>query len=241
MKEIMDDTKNNNASVVKLKDQELFKIKLALSSLTNTIVICPVIATLYTQSTTDNETWNCCKRGAPGLILTRNSAREVISCQLCIADPDSGFAIWRETLLLISEYKSSQKNFHTFKLLSDGIDNTMAGIRFPSDESACIFLKDVLENIPKEGVRPDSPLSKAQRKQSKKIKKAEISQPCMFKHVTSINSMSKTREKSQSMKVQSTRTKTSKYSGSGSSLDSPDTDPQQTVVVRRNNSFFHRR
>ena len=242
--ESMDDAKNNNTSgIVKVKDKELFKIKLALSSLTNSVVICPVIATLYTQSTADNETWNCCKRGAPGLILTCNSDREVVSCQLCIADPDSGFAIWRESLLSISEYKASQKNFHTFKLLSDGngIDNTMAGIRFPTDESASIFLRDVLENIPKEGVQPDSPMTKAQRKQSKKIKKSEISQPCMFKHVTSINSATKSREKSQSLKVQSTRTKSSKYSGSGSSLDAPDTDPQQTVTVRRNNSFFHRR
>lgn len=244
--EDMDDTKNNNnntsaGAVVRLQDKELFKIKLALSSLTNSVVICPVIATLYTQSTTDNETWNCCKRGAPGLIVTHNSDREVVNCQLCIADPDSGFATWREVLISISEYKASQKNFHTFKLLSDGIDNTMAGIRFPSDESASIFLRDVLENIPKEGVRPDSPLTKAQRKQSKKLKKSEISQPCMFKHVTSINSSTKSREKSQSMKVHSTKTKISKYSGSGSSLDAPDTDPQQTVTVRRNNSFFHRR
>jgi len=234
----MDDRKSIEGSV-KLKDKELFKIKLALSSLTNSVIISPVIATLYTQSTKDDETWNCCKRGAPGLIVSHNSDREVVNCQLCIADTDSGFAIWRESILPKSEYKASQKNFHTFNLISDGVDNKMAGIRFPSDESACGFLKDVLDNIPKEGVRADSPVSNKSRKQSKKIKKSEISQPCMFKHVTSVNNM-KSRDKSQSMKVQSTKSKTSKYSGSGSSLDAPDADPHHGVGVRRSNSLFKR-
>jgi WH1 domain. len=230
----MDDTKD-----VKVKDKELFKIKLALSSLTNSVVICPVVATLYTLSTSDNETWNCCKRGAPGLILTHNSDREIICCQLCIADPESGFALWRENLMISSDYKASQKNFHTFNLISDGVNNKMAGIRFPSDESACTFLRDVLESIPKEGVCPDSPTTKKERsKVTKKIKKSEISQPCMFKHVTSINNM-KQKDKVMS-RSQSTKSKISKYSGSGSSLDSPDTDPQHNVVVRRTNSLFKR-
>lgn len=231
-----------NMTNARVKDKELFKIKLALSSLTNSVLICPVVATLYTQSTADNETWNCCKRGAPGLILSHNTDREVISCHLCIADPESGFALWREKLLPASEYKATQKNFHTFKLLSDGVENTMAGIRFPSDESACIFLRDVLGHIPKEGVHPDSPNSNklSSRKSIKnKIKKSEISQPCMFKHVTSINNSKPMKEKSQSVKALTpSKSKTSKYSGSGSSLDAPDTDPNQGVAVRRTNSFF---
>lgn len=232
-----------NLSNVRVKDHELFKIKLALSSLTNTVVVCPYIATLYTQSPSDIETWTCCKRGAPGLIVSHNEEKEIIGCQICITDPDSGFAVWRETLFENSGYKASQKNFHTFNLLSSGDDNTMAGIRFPSDESACIFLRDVLENIPKEdNTRPESPatpLSKSAKRLSKKIKKSEISSPCMFQHVTSINN--RPRDRSKSTINNNSKDKISKHSGSGSSLDAPDSDPPQHVAIRRVKSLFNNR
>lgn len=228
---------------VRIKDQELFKIKLALSSLTNSVILCPMVANLYTQSPTDDETWTYFKRGVPGIILNHNAERVVISVQLCLADPDSGFAIWRETLLISSEYKATQKNFHTFKMTSK--NNCMAGIRFPLDEGANIFLRDVVGNIPKVTYEPnvEIPLhkSKSRGKGSlfikKKISKEEISKPCMFTHVTSTTVMNKTHDthaskKSRSLKAKLTG-KSNKYSGSGSSLDHPDADPVQEVTARR--------
>lgn len=237
------DEEKKNVSTVRVKDNELFKIKLALTSLTNTVVVCPYIATLYTQSPTDIETWTCFKRGAPGLIVSHNVDKEVTGCQICIADPDSGFAIWRETLCENSDYKASQRNFHTFNLLSSGEENTMAGIRFPSDESARVFFRDVLENIPKEAnIQPESPaspLSKSTKRLSKKIRKCEISSPCMFQHVTSsINNRARERSKSTINNNNTSKDKINKHSGSGSSLDAPDADPPQKVAIRRVKSLF---
>lgn len=232
---MMDDEKKNLANV-RVKDQELFKIKLALSSLTNTVIICPFIATLYTQSPSDVETWTCCNKGAPGLIISYNAEKEINGCQICIADPESGFALWRETLYHNSSYKANQRNFHTFNLLSSDVENTMAGIRFPSDESGCIFLRDVMDNIPK-GDSSDTPsttITKSSKRLSKKIKKSEISSPCMFQHVTSVNN----RPRSKSANNTNTKEKINKYSGSGSSLDAPDSDPPQNVAIRRVKSVF---
>jgi len=227
---------------IKIKDQEIFKIKLALSSLTNSVILCPMVANLYTQSPTDDETWTYFKRGVPGIILNHNIERVVTSVQLCLADPDSGFAIWRETLQNSSEYKATQKNFHTFKMTSN--NNCMAGIRFPLDEGANIFLRDVIGNIPKithetHNLEISVQKSKTSRKGSsfikKKISKDEISKPCMFTHVTSTTVMNKTHDttkKARSLKAKLTG-KSNKYSGSGSSLDHPDADPAQEVTSRR--------
>ena len=89
------------------------------------------------------------------------------SVHICLADPHSGFILWKEPLDTTCEYKATQKNFHTFKIVSseekDGGEGEeegegggekeeegnrkMAGIRFPIPELADIFLKNVVENI----------------------------------------------------------------------------------------------
>ena len=114
-------TKHNNDTLskhssMKLKDEDVFKIKLALSSLTTSVILCPMVANLYTQSVDDNETWMYFKRGVPGIILHHDSYRIVTTAQLFLADPESGFAIWTENLLETSQYEATQKNFHTFKI-----------------------------------------------------------------------------------------------------------------------------
>ena len=172
----------------KVKDNELFKIKLVLSSLANTIVLCPMVADLYTKSSTDNETWTYYKSGVPGIILNSDIDRVVISVQLCLADRDSGFATWRETLLNTSDYKATQNNFHTFKMTSQ--KNCMAGLKFPHHEGANIFLREILGNI--SNLPDGSNFSNVPLRESnvtkKKICKAEISTPCMFTHVAGFTS-----------------------------------------------------
>ena len=82
---------NDNA---KITGEEIFKIKLALSSLCNTVVLCPMRVNVYTKSSMDNETWTYYKSGVPGIILNSDIDRVIISVQLCLADRDSGFATW---------------------------------------------------------------------------------------------------------------------------------------------------
>lgn len=222
MNEVKSATEN-----IRITDLQLMKIKLGLSSLTNTVIVSPMIATLYAQSSTDLETWSYLKRGVPGVVMIFDSDKELVAAQLVIADPDSGFAIWRDSLTVNSNYKATQRNFHTFKIANQ--DSTMGGIRFPTDESASIFLQNVLCNIPKPSNKPQSP-KKNRRMSAKRLKKDEISSPCMFTHVTKGSINSRIREKARTV---SGKRKKSKYSGSGSSLDAPDADPNQSTNMRR--------
>ena len=194
----------------RLEEHEIFKIKLSLSSLTNSVIVCPLIAKLYLWKPADSETWTYCKTGVPVLVLIHGDEKDsmkVTALQLCLVDRPTGFTTWREFLSEDSDYKMSQKNFHTLKLLSS-LDGSMAGVKFPSEEMAAIFMKDVQCNMPDDFIADVSHSSsprhssksdqknhsrngkdkdKDKRKSVKRISKDEISSPCMFTHVTSIN------------------------------------------------------
>ena len=218
----MDELVSDN--VGRIKDTDIFKIKLCLSSLTNTVILCPMVSWLYTQTSADQETWTFLKRGVPGLVLIHDMQRRVSAAQICLADPNTGFAVWRENLHKTSNYRASQKNFHTFQMFSGGA-GAMAGIKFPSNESATSFIKDVLSNLPEETSTEVTQASTKERfRFGRKLKKNEISSPCMFTHVSSISSkpINQPQPKTQKGKRGGGL---KKYNGSGSSLDAPDADP----------------
>ena len=174
--------------------EELFKIKLSLSSLRNSVVICPAIAVLYTPAPTDSETWIFRTKGVPVLILNQSSNGLLVSVKLGLSDHESGFLIWQEQLSPSSEYKAVQDNFHTFKMISR--DNRMAGIRFPPQNVAQPFLESVHSNtlrICKPDECPDvsSPSTRRTKfstKKKSKLRKEDISRPCLFSHVARGNS-----------------------------------------------------
>ena len=188
----------NDTADVALRDTEIFKIKLSFSSLTNRVVVCPVVANLYSWKPSDTETWNHFKTGVPVLVIVHDgqSSGKNVQMQLCIVDRQNGFATWRENITEQSDYKMSQRNFHTMKLGSPKEEEgEMVGIKFPSEEVASVFYKDVECNIPEDvslevlGSSPKHDKKKSTRA-SKKLSKTDISSPCMFTHVTSINNSS---------------------------------------------------
>jgi len=223
---------------MRVNETDMFKIKLSLSSLTNTVILCPVLSSLYTQnSLIDDETWTFLKQGVPGLILVHED-NEVIATQICLADPQTGFAIWRENLIDDSCYKSTQRNFHSFKLLSKTTGH-MAGIKFPSDTAANMFLKDVFSSLSRENRIIEVSDSVKEKKKflrlnNRRIRKDEISKPCLFTHVTSINNRNKVRSQQQAG-----NNNNRKYRGSGSSLDGPEGEaapPPQMITNNKNNN-----
>ena len=147
------------------------------------------------------------------MITKKNTVENsVTSVNICLADPHSGFVLWKDTLDRTSDYKATQNNFHTFRMISD--DQYMAGIRFPLPELPDIFLKDVLENVEKveRKMKSDSsfdhgPLdgeARGERRTDsprKKILKTEISRPCMFTHVTSAIEIKKDENVGKGVKV----------------------------------------
>ena len=208
-----DESCANNANSFYVRDQQLFKIKLALSSLSNSVIVCPMIVNLYTMSSSDDdETWSHFKKGVPVLIMNRNLMDNTVSSlDICLADPHTGFALWKEALLPTSEYKATQKNFHTFRMASN--DLLMVGMRFPISGLADVFLGDVLENLENLEIRKfpaiDIALGEPELRNEKrtdpisrkKISKTQISRPCMFTHVTSAIEVRKDENMRKGMKL----------------------------------------
>ena len=196
---------NGEVSVTHLCDTEIFKIRLSFSSLTNRVIVCPIVANLYSWKPTDMETWNYVKTGVPVLVIVHDDQTKSRNTQmeLCIVDRQNGFATWRENITEASEYKVTQRNFHTMKLRNPKEEGEMVGLKFPSEEIAAVFYKDVQCNIPDESTlevnqspkHADKKKSvKCKDRQSKRLSKDDISSPCMFTHVTSINNSTLTDE-----------------------------------------------
>ena len=188
-------------STVRVSDEQIFKIKLSLSSLSTSVILCPMLTSLYTKTTSrDDDTWIYLKKGVPGIILNHGTTSNKttttghFSVELGLADPTTGFLLWKESVCVTSQYRSSQKNFHTFKTSED----TMAGLKFPLDEGANIFLHDVVRCIGSMSPVTDVVVTKKndtnskktlrmRRENSKQRNKIDISTPCMFSHVTSFS------------------------------------------------------
>ena len=188
-------------SVVRVSDEQIFKIKLSLSSLSTSVILCPMLTSLYTKTTSrDDDTWIYLKKGVPGIILNHGTTSNKttttghFSVELGLADPTTGFLLWKESVCVTSQYRSSQKNFHTFKTSED----TMAGLKFPLDEGANIFLHDVVRCVGSMSPATDVVVTKKNdtnskktsrmlRRDSKQRNKIDISTPCMFSHVTSFS------------------------------------------------------
>ena len=191
---------NNKSTHPQPTNEEIFKIKLSLSSLKNSVIVCPTTAILYTQSPTDTETWMYLTKGVPVLILKKSMTGCLVSVQLGFSSRESGFLIWKDELTKSSEYTAVQENFHTFKLTSKDNrttlkDNGMAGIRFPCDQNAKDFHDSVQNNVlgirnPEvytEPVLDEGKFEKQNAKKKTKLRKEDISRPCMFNHVTKGN------------------------------------------------------
>jgi len=189
---------NGEVSETHLCESELFKIKLSFSSLSNRVIVCPVVATLYSWKPTDIETWTYVKTGIPVLVIVHDVQNKSKNTQmeLCMVDRSNRFANWRENITEASEYKVAQRNFHTMKLSNPKEEGEMVGLKFPSEEIAAVFYKDVQCNIPDESElemnqspkHGDKKRSvKSKDRLSKRLSKDDISSPCMFTHVTSIN------------------------------------------------------
>ena len=191
-------TLSDEALGERLTEKDIFKIKLSLSCLSNRVVVCGATASLYFWQPPSLESpsnqWTLARSGVPVLVISTGDcgARNPKGVYLSLVERDSGFATWKETLTSSSNYREQQKNFHTL-MLSNG-DGTMAGFRFNCEEAANAFLKDVEAAVEEALTAASAPeLNKLQTsngkekvKKFRKLKKVEISTPCLFSHVTSI-------------------------------------------------------
>lgn len=147
--------------------------------------------------------WELFRTGIPVIIFDKGEtkARDKRLLQICLAERGSGFVLWKDVIDNLSDYSAHHECFHTLYLSSD--HRKMAGLSFDSSVAA----KEFLEQI--EGFTSD-PLNIAltgPKKVKKKLLKRhlsfgwpalskmhqpklstkDISTPCFFQHVTSVD------------------------------------------------------
>lgn len=183
----------NNHST-RLTSQELFKVKLSLSCLSNRVTVCPVQAKLYLLK---GDSWKLHKTGVAAVILNTGECgdRNPKGVKLSLVELESGFPSWNEDLSDSSQYKAQDTKFHTL-VLNNNNGAGMAGLQFEEEGAASLFLKEIIDSIDElkssNNVTELSKLEISSRKEKvkkfKKLKKSEISTPCLFTHVTNISS-----------------------------------------------------
>lgn len=182
----------------RLAEKDIFKVKLSLSCLSNKVYVCSAVANLYVwqpplgEST--NSSWQYVRTGIPALVVSTgfSGARNPKGMSISLMDKQSGFSIWKETITTNSNYREQQANFHVLALSSG--EGMMAGLRFGNEDSAKSFYEDVisnLEDVLQTSSSPEIELvqstpTKDRFRKFRKLKKNEISSPCLFSHVTSI-------------------------------------------------------
>ena len=178
----------------RLTNQDIFKVKLSLSCLSNRVTVCPVQAKLYLLN---GESWKLHKTGVAAVILNTGECgdRNPKGVKLSLVELESGFPSWNEELSDNSQYKAQDTKFHTL-VLNNNNGAGMAGIQFEEEGAASLFLKEIIDSIDElkssNNVSELSKLEIASKKEKlkkfKKLKKSEISTPCLFTHVTNISS-----------------------------------------------------
>lgn len=161
--------------------------------------------------------WKLTLTGVPVLIFNKGEtkSRDKRQIQICLAERGTGFPLWSDLIDALSNYSAIQPTFHTMYLSSD--HRKMAGLSFDCPVASVDFYKQIEPLIsnpanislsgPKKSksrffrsrnrsksvgradktVDPWGEIESTQPKHLKLPKKADISSPCLFQHVTSVN------------------------------------------------------
>lgn len=196
-----------------LDEQEVLQIELNFKSHKTFVYVCRCLANLYftrtdliqggrVSSPRSNE-WELNRTGVPVVVFDEGESRSRPrrQVQLILAERGSGFPLWRDVIDNLTDYRAIASTFHTLYLSSD--HRLMAGLSFDSTLSAADFLLQVdlitsdPVNIALTGPKGrKGRLSKSQERERKRerrerrdrrICKSEISAPCLFQHVTSVD------------------------------------------------------
>lgn len=168
------------------------------------------VRTLQRQSDRVTD-WELKFTGVPVVLLDAGAAksRRQRRIQLVLAERDTAFTLWKDTIDNLSNYEAAGATFHTMRTSLD--HRQIAGLSFDSAEAA----KELFEYIEKltsdpANIRLSAPkssrtgslfrffksskgsdssaTSKDKKKTTRTIpRKCEISQPCFFQHVTSVD------------------------------------------------------
>ncbi|KAJ7337934.1 hypothetical protein OS493_008093 [Desmophyllum pertusum] len=183
-------TVSDDALSVRISAKDVFKIKLSLSCLSNRVVVCGTTASLYLWRPPSIERpsnqWTLERSGVPVLVISTgdSGARNPKGVHVSLVEQDSGFCDMERDANLEFKLQRTTKELSYVDALKWRRDN----------EAANVFLKDVetaVQEVLAAASAPElnklpSSSSRERLKKFRKLKKVEISTPCLFSHVTSI-------------------------------------------------------
>jgi len=174
-----------------LSEDERSQVESFFAGLGTEIYVSSSLANLYEGIGKDD--WRLIYTGIPVLLHDKGSARSrsIPRVTLCLAERGSCFALWRDTIDNISQYRVAGPSFHTMLLSANS--NQVIGFSFDSSESAdelwkCIqkLINDP-ENNPLNGSGNKRKIKKEKKSKPPPLPpKSQISHPCQFHHVTSV-------------------------------------------------------
>ncbi|XP_058057710.1 uncharacterized protein LOC131208824 isoform X3 [Anopheles bellator] len=172
-----------------ITDYERGQIESFFSGLGTEVYVSSSLANLYER--VGKEDWRLVFTGIPVLLHDKGSTRSRCTPRVTfvLAERGTCFALWKDTIDNLSDYKVAAAAFHTMCLSAD--HRKVIGFSFDSNQAAremWVRVEELTSNP--ENIALSAPGRK--RKTQKRAKpivlppKSQISQPCQFNHVTSV-------------------------------------------------------
>ncbi|XP_058166946.1 serine/threonine-protein kinase pakB [Anopheles ziemanni] len=172
-----------------ITDYERAQIESFFSGLGTEVYVSSSLANLYER--VGKEDWRLVFTGIPVLLHDKGSTRSRCTPRVTfvLAERGTCFALWKDTIDNLSDYKVAAAAFHTMCLSAD--HRQVIGFSFDSNQAAremWVRVEELTSNP--ENIALSAPGRK--RKTPKRAKpivlppKSQISQPCQFNHVTSV-------------------------------------------------------
>ncbi|XP_013794698.1 uncharacterized protein LOC106478683 [Limulus polyphemus] len=182
---------NSNNLYSELTEQDIAQVETFFRSHKTFVFVCQCLANLYLRKAEGE--WELAQTGVPVLLFDKGEtrARNKRRLKLVLAEKGTGFILWHDVIDNLTNYQAQDNSFHTLFLSTD--HSQMGGFSFENKTAARQFHEqvDLLTSDPL-NISLSVPKAKGKnaKKKLEKIKlpqKCDISLPCCFEHVTSID------------------------------------------------------
>ena len=177
-----------------LSSEEISRITLFYSSRETQVTVGKSIVDLLlsvkeVERASDVTDWSQSASGVPVLVLTTGDGRSRRELTLVVAERDTSFPLWQDTINHLSQYQALTPQQHTMQLSRCHL--RMAAFRFHSAQLASQFMQQfraVTKNPNDDLWKVCVQAKKSNKKKDKrKYIKGDISQPIQFNHVTNVS------------------------------------------------------
>ncbi|XP_041351740.1 uncharacterized protein LOC121370524 [Gigantopelta aegis] len=178
-------------------EQDIMQVEMFYRSHKTEVTVCRCLANVYQGSVRDSGSnkWEFFNTGIPLLLLDSGEHHRQRKLYIVLAEKGTGFVLWKDVIDTLTNYTAPHNTFHTMHLSSD--HTRQVGFSFDDGGAASEFFgslsaltsnpEDDLFNLSKsKKKKKQKEKSKPAKQKYKAPKKADISQPCCFVHVTKL-------------------------------------------------------